>query len=333
MIQNWQNLLTFDPIPALRNSWHSAIEYFVDRDLLDLKVGSIEKLWNLPEPTKILKKQLSDGSWPRTDKNQHPAVKHQLIDTWRQVNELVGKYGYNREHPALGNAIEYLFSCQTEDGDFRGIMANQYATYYTGAILATIIEAGYVDDPRVDKCFAWLLSMRQNDGGWSIPIITHKFSREQQYELTTQHLPPVEPDRSKPFSHNWTGMILRAFASHPKYRKVEEARYAAELLKSRFFEPDVYSSLQAAHYWIRFEYPFWWNNLVSAMDSLVKIGCSSSDPQIQKAIAWLIENQQPDGLWKVNYYSETPEKSTPQVLERKYWVSLAICKIFNGLMD
>ncbi len=62
MIQNWQNLLTFDPIPALKNSGHSAIGYFVDRDLLNLKVGSIYKLWDLPEPRKILKKQLADGS-------------------------------------------------------------------------------------------------------------------------------------------------------------------------------------------------------------------------------------------------------------------------------
>lgn len=332
-MKDWQKQLLINPVSVLLKSDNTAIRYFVHRDLLEAKVDSIQILWNLPEPQKILKKQLSDGSWPRTDKNQHPAVKHQLIDTWRQVNELVGKYGYNREHPALRNAIEYLFSCQTEDGDFRGIMAHQYATYYTGAILATIIEAGYGDDPRVDKCFAWLLSKRQNDGGWSIPMITHKFSREEQYELTSQHLPPVEPDRSKPFSHNWTGMILRAFAVHAKYRQLEETRYAAELLKSRFFEPDVYSSLQAAHYWIRFEYPFWWNNLVSAMDSLVKIGFSSSDPQIGKAIDWLIENQQPDALWKVNYYSETPEKSTPQVLERKYWVSLAICRILKRLLD
>lgn len=61
-MKNWQNLLTYDPIPALKNSGHSAIGYFVDRDLLNLKVGSIYKLWDLPEPRKILKKQLADGS-------------------------------------------------------------------------------------------------------------------------------------------------------------------------------------------------------------------------------------------------------------------------------
>ncbi|MBW6475131.1 MAG: hypothetical protein K0B14_18535, partial [Anaerolineaceae bacterium] len=78
--------------------------------------------------------------------------------------------------------------------------------------------------------------------------ITHKFDRETQYKLQTEFLPPVEPDRTKPFSHNWTGMVLRAFAVHPIYHQLEEAKHACELLKSRFFQADVYSSLQASHY-------------------------------------------------------------------------------------
>ncbi len=315
-MNNWRNILTYDPISVLLNSRVEAIHFFVNRDLLDIQTHAIENLCQLPEPRKILSKQLVDGSWPRTDKIQHSAVKHQLFDTWRQVNQLVGKFGFRREHPQLGKAIEYLFSCQTEAGDFRGILANQYATYYTGAILATIIEAGYEDDPRVERCFQWLLSMRQDDGGWSIPIITHKFDRETQYKLQTKFLPPVEPDRTKPFSHNWTGMVLRAFAAHPIYRHSEDARLAADLLKYRFFQPDAYTSLKDAHYWIRFEYPFWWNNLVSAMDIMVKIGVAANDPQMEKAIDWLVEHQQPDGLWKVNYYSTAPEKSTPQTLDQ-----------------
>jgi hypothetical protein len=123
-MDRWRDLLTFDPISTFVSKGNIAIQYFVERDLLNLEVDTIQSLWNLPEPQKILKKQLPDGSWPRTDKKQHPAVKHQLFDTWRAVNELVGKFGFSREHPQLAQAVEYLFSCQTEDGDFRGILAN-----------------------------------------------------------------------------------------------------------------------------------------------------------------------------------------------------------------
>ncbi len=330
-MENWRKLLTFDPIAPLLSSGNTAIHYYTERDLLNLKVDNVQSLWNLAEPTKILKKQLTVGSWPRTDKNQHPAVKHQLFDTWREVNKLVGKFGFTREHLDLDRAVEYLFSCQTDVGDFRGIMANQYATYYTGAILATILQAGYEDDPRVDKCFQWLLSMRQDDGGWTIPMLTHKLDRKTQYKLQTEFHPPLEPDRSQPFSHNWTGMILRAFASHPVYRQSQEAKHATELLKSRFFQPDSYSSLQEAHYWVRFEYPFWWNNLVSAMDIMAKMGFSAKNLDIAKAINWFVENQQTNGLWKLNYYTDQPEKENAQIQERKLWVSLAICRVLKQI--
>ena len=151
--------------------------------------------------------------------------------------------------------------------------------------------------------------------------------------MQTEFLPPLELDRAKPFSHNCTGMVLRAFATHPIYRHSEDARHAAALLKSRFFEPDAYTSLQAAHYWIRFEYPYWWNNLVSALDIMVKMEVSINDPQIEKAINWLVENQQPDGLWKLKYFSDTPEKSSPEIMERKMWVTQAICRILKELQD
>jgi len=67
-------------------------------------------------------------------------------------------------------------------------------------------------------------------------------------------------------------MILRAFAVHKRYRRSPAARAAADLLKSRFFQPDAYTSYRAASYWVRFDYPFWWNQLVAALDSVSLIG-------------------------------------------------------------
>jgi len=57
----------------------------------------------------------------------------------------------NKNHPAIRKASEYLFSCQTEERDIRGILANQYAPYYTGAIMYLLIKAGYENDPRIKK--------------------------------------------------------------------------------------------------------------------------------------------------------------------------------------
>lgn len=329
---NWRKQLKFDPLPPLLSSENQALLYFVRRDLCGDNVGSVHRLWQLPEAMKILKKQLSDGSWSRSGEKKHPAVNYRLIETWRQFRFLVEQYGFTREHPQARQAAEFLFSCQTDEGDIRGFLANQYATYYTGATMALLIQAGYANDPRIDKGFRWLLAMRQSDQGWTIPILTYKFDRATQYRLTSQFAEPVEPDRAKPFSHNWTSMVLRAFAAHPIYRDSKAARAAADLLKSRLFQPDSYTSYQAASYWVRFEYPFWWNNLVAALDSLTLIGLSKDDQQIRQAVSWLCDHQEKGGLWKVSYAKpKEKEKETAKAQEMKLWVSLAICRVFKRL--
>jgi hypothetical protein len=333
-MDNWQRQLKFDPIAPLLSSGNEALRYFTRRDLLGDPVGPVSRVWELPEAQRILRKQLADGSWPRSGGEKHPAINYHLIETWRHLRFLVEQYGFTREHPQARKAAEFLFSCQTGEGDIRGILANQYATYYTGAIMSLLIQAGYADDPRIERGFEWLLAMRQDDGGWSIPLITKKFDRATQYRLTSQHAEPVQPDRSKPFSHNWTGMVLRSFAVHPEYRKSEAAKAAASLLVSRFFQPDRYTSYKAASYWVRFDYPFWWNNLVSALDSVSLIGLTRDDEQIGKALDWLVDHQEEDGLWRVSYAKpDMPEKDTAKAREKRLWVSLAICRVLKRLSE
>jgi len=330
---DWRAQLKIDPVPALLSRGDAALHYFVRRDLLGEDPGPVERLWELPGAQKMLRKQQPDGSWPRRGENKHPAINYGLVETWRWLRILVEQYGFARSHPAAERAAEFIFSCQTEEGDFRGILANQYATYYSGAILGLLVQVGYGDDPRAERAFQWLLSMRQADGGWSIPMITHKLDRETQYRLSSEYAEPIQLDRSKPFSHNATGMILRAFAVHPRYRHCEAAQTAAGLLKSRFFQPDAYTSYHDASYWLRFEYPFWWNNLVAALDSLSRMGLSGADGQIRRALDWLVEHQEEDGLWRVSYVkADEVEKDNLKTRQMKPWISLAICRVMKRLV-
>ena len=51
-------------------------------------------------------------------------------------------------------------------------MPHQYSTTYSPAIMELLIKAGYDNDPRILKGFDWLLSIRQDDGGWALPFRT-----------------------------------------------------------------------------------------------------------------------------------------------------------------
>jgi hypothetical protein len=313
------------------SSDNAAISYFARRDLLGEDVEPIDLIWGLPAVGKLLRKQSPDGSWRHRGKRSaaYPPHHHELMETFKRFRLLVERYQLTREHPAAERAAEYIFSCQTGDGDIRGMIGNQYATYYTGAIMAHLIRAGYAEDPRIERGFEWLLSMRQDDGGWTVPILTHKLDRKTSHRLTSEEAEPLEADRSKPFSHNWTDMVLRAFAAHPRLRVSPEARGAGELLKSRFFKPDVYSSYKAASYWVRFA--FWWPNLLTSLDSLSRMGFTKDDPDVRAALDWFVENQEPDGLWNLTYVEGKQAPDNEVNRERRLWLSLAVARVFKRL--
>jgi hypothetical protein len=323
--QTWQKQLHFDPLPALLAAENRAIAYFTRRELLGDKKEPINTVWELPQPQKIVHKQQADGSWTRAGKNKeiYPPNHYALVETFKNFRQLVEEYAFNKNHPAIPKAAEFLFTFQTKEGDFRGFIGNQYAPYYTGYLLSLLIMAGYKDDPRTDKGLNWLLSMRQIDGGWTIPMLTHKLDKATQNRITTQFAEALQTDRSQPFSHNWTDMALRAFVVHPVYRKFQGIVAAGRLLKSSLFKADNYGSYHSPDYWTRFT--FWWPNLLTALESMRPLRFPTTDPDIKKALDWFTENQQPDGLWKIEQDKEVKDNQK----EEQLWLALRICRLLK----
>ena len=337
---DWLSQFNYNPIKPLFDSGNDAIIYFAKRDLLEEKIESIKYIWELPEVHNIIEKQLNDGSWPsKAKKNVNSGVKYPLIETWKQLRFLIQQYEMDNTHPAIRKAAEFIFSCQTDEGDIRGILGNQYAPYYTGAIMYLLIKAGYEDDPRIEKGFKWLLNMRQNDGGWVIGspgmIGLSDITRNESNDLTSNKNQDaaIAFDKFKPFSAAGTGMVLRAFAISPDYKKSEYALTAARLLKSKFFKKDNWSSYQHQDNWIRFQYPFWWTNLVSALDSISLIGFSKDDEDIKNDLYWFMDHQEPDGLWKISYSHIHKPPDNKKTFNNRLWITLAICRIFKILCE
>jgi hypothetical protein len=324
----WLDRLRVDPLPALLESDDAALQYFARRDLLEEETEPIEALWELPATQRLLKKQQDDGSWRYRGKNRtaYPEINYDLLETFRSLGQLVQKHGFSQGHPAISRAAEYVFSCQTGEGDIRGILGTQYMPYYHAVLVELLVEAGYGDDPRIERAIEWLLSVRQDDGGWLIPLQAVA-AKEKTRDLWSA--PPVPPDRARPFSHLATGMVLRAFAVHPRYRLSREARAAAELLKSRFFRADKYNDRKAPAYWTKFQYPFWWSNILTALDSLSRLGFSAGDPDVQQALDWFVSHQDDSGLWQTSYEQRKRRELTEKERDAMQWVGLAVCRVFK----
>ncbi len=322
---NWKSILTYDPVAALSSSENKAIAFFAARDLQGNTDNDPESLWDLPEAQKIVKKQQKDGSWkyPGGNINIRSHENYNQIETYRNLGFLVESYGFNNRNPAITKAADFLFSFQTDQGDIRGILGNQYTPYYTAGIIELLIKAGYRKDLRIEKAFHWLKSARQSDGGWAIPLRT----LNKNLDIISMKSETLEPDKSKPFSHMVTGIVLRAYAAHERYRKLPLAIEAGKLLLSSLFKKDNYTDRGSKEYWTRFTFPFWFTDLISALDSLSRLGFQKDEPQIQKAVVWLLSHQHENGLWELKTLKNKNEYQT------KLWLSLAICRIMKRFYE
>ncbi len=322
-----ERLLKVDSVPLLASSRNVAISFFARRDLLDLETDPVSALWRLPEAQRIVRVQQPDGSWryPGGKPHVRSQENYDQLETFRQAGTLVEKFGFTREHPAIERAADFLFSFQTAEGDFRGIYGNQYATTYVGAIMEVLVKAGYARDPRIASGFRWLLAMRQSDGGWAIPVRTvgvpfSEFTNVRRYPE------PIPPDTSKPSSHLVTGMVLRAFAAHSARRRSAQARRAGEFLAARLYRKDSYGDRGDASYWERVSFPFWFTDVVSALDSLSRLGFGLETPTISAALTRLREVQRPDGTFRLKLVRGRDT-------DLPWWICLAVCRSLKRWQD
>ena len=307
------------------------ILYWLKKDILEVPVDREQKnLQKYAARIRILNDQGQNGGWSRKQYEGHPRWEktYYIVETLRNAVRLYN-YGCSREEKGIQKAFKFLLSTQTDEGDFRGAYLNEYAPTYHALTLEILCLFDLDNEKSVQKGFRWIMDYRQDDGGWVIPYRTiDKKELKHRYNYETQlKLEPVKPDRSKPFSHLVTGMVLRALAASPTWRKSREAKKAGELLMTRFFKEDMYEDRHHPSYWEEIAYPFWATDILSVLDSLSRLGFSHEEEPIRNALTWLKEKQNPKGYWKAG-----SKKST---LEDHLWVTLAVLGVIKrfGLLE
>ena len=328
MKDSWLSFLKYNPLPALKQTTNPALSYFIRRDLLDETLDPIEKLWTLPEALNLLRHQQESGAWP----DQHPKkhinspTNYLLLETYRNIGILIELYGFNRAHPSIEKAAEFIFSAESSEGDFRGIYGNQYSPNYSAGILERLVKAGYIDDDRVHRAFQWFLSNQQRGGGWTLPMQTHEVKTpDWKTIMNSPTIYPFEPE--KLFSHSVTGIVLRAFAAHPQYRNHPGAIKAANLITQRFFLPDKYTFRKNASYWKKYSFPFWWADLISVLDALSLMKLPKENRGIARALDYFKAEQLANGMWSLDILKN---KSLPDL---QLWLNFVLCRFIKRFFD
>jgi hypothetical protein len=327
-MNNWLEEFRYNPISPLLSANSIPLQYFIKRDLLEEKVNSIKSLWELPEPKKILSKQLVDGSWPDKNAKKHidSPTNYGLVETFRNIRILIQMYGFDKNHPRIQKAAEYIFSTQTAEGDFRGVYGNQYCPNYCAAILEMLVRAAYHDEPQIHKCFDWFIDHQMDDGGWVLPLQVEKIKINESENIMRKNTMKW-PEKTTISAHSVAGIVIRPFGQHPVYSHHPAALKAAEFLIKRFFKPDQYSSRQSAFYWTKYTFPYWWADLISVLDAMSLMNVSPNTHGLSHALNYYKQHQNPDGTWN---FSTLASKNVSEV---DLWLTYTLCCIFKRFYD
>jgi hypothetical protein len=299
-LSGWRARLASDPIPRLLREGPPSVLARVRRDLIDdSEAPTANEIAQYPEVKALLRKLDKDGSFaPRApDKELGGSKFAKCLASVRSLDRLAD-FGLRVEGESsvseqLHKIANFILASQDGDGGIGDLTLSEnpkgrgkvVALHFQGWALSSLCRAGLEDDARVDKGFRFLLAFRQDDGGWAWRGVR-------------------TDSAARPSSHLVTGMVLRAFASSKDRRNSREARRAAELLATRFLQPDRYEDRKAPSYWEILTEPRFYTDVLDALDTITSVGLGKENSGVRTAEAYLRSRQAKDGLW----YPGTPVK-------------------------
>ncbi|HXU83191.1 MAG TPA: hypothetical protein VN914_17475 [Polyangia bacterium] len=299
-LSGWRARLASDPIPRLLREGSPSVLARVRRDLIDdSEAPTAKEIAEYPEVKALLKKMEKNGSFaPKaTEKSLGGAKFAVALATLRAIDRLAD-FGLRLEGAdGVGSPLHkmagFLLQSQESDGGIADLALadnpkgrpKAVALHFQGWAVSALCRAGFEGDPRVEKGFQHLLERRQDDGGWAWRGVR-------------------TDSAARPSSHLVTGMVLRAFASSAARRTSREARRAAELLATRFLQPDRYEDRKAPSFWEILTEPRFYTDVLDALDTITAIGLGKENSGVRTAEAYLRSRQSGDGLW----YPGSPTK-------------------------
>ncbi|PKP03461.1 MAG: prenyltransferase [Bacteroidetes bacterium HGW-Bacteroidetes-6] len=114
---------------------------------------------------KVLQRQNDNGGkfWSRSDGDIHAPFGFSTIDTLSVLGEIGCSINNNSQ---IIDAIDFIFSYQTPEGCFKYSPKSSKLPCLTARIVSGLGRLGVKNDPRIEKCYKWMLDSQWNDGGW-----------------------------------------------------------------------------------------------------------------------------------------------------------------------
>jgi len=120
------------------------ILYWLKKDILEVPIErEYKNLQKYAARIRILESQKKNGGWCKKKYEGHPRWEktYYIVETLKNALRL-HSFGCNLEDPKIQKTIDFIYSTQTREGDFRGAYLNEYAPTYHALTLEILCLYG-----------------------------------------------------------------------------------------------------------------------------------------------------------------------------------------------
>jgi hypothetical protein len=243
----------------------------------------------------ILSKQRQGGWWVAEESLYRPKY---LATNWMLLT--LADLGLTRTDPRLSMACElWIERFSKKDGGF-GVEGDAKSELcLVGNTARALVKFGYVDHPKVERAFRWLVREQKENGGW------HCWGKNGVIDA-------------------WEGMS--AMAVYPKQKWTRSIKRAVERGAEFYLERELCKQGRRYEPWFRFHYPeHYYYDVLVGLDFITQLGYGA-DKRLRYATELLRKRRRHDGRWNldavhpdlegtfVKWYKKRPP--TPFALER-----------------
>ncbi len=192
---------------------------------------------------------------------------------------ILSDLGVTREDPRIEKACElWIQRFAKKDGGFATDRMRRSELCLVGNTARALVKFGYVDHPRVQSAYEWLVRDQRENGGWNCDTRNSRGILNGVVDA-------------------WEG--LSALAVYPKQRWTRSMKFAVERGAEFYLERELHKEGRKYAPWYRFHYPVhYFYDLLVGLDFMTALGYSD-DSRLNYALSLLREKRRPDGRWNL----------------------------------
>lgn len=283
--KSWLRLLKYDPIPILLKKAPLPIRYatalqFNPQDTEFLETLRQALIGYKPREH-LLATQLENGCW-KQEKRYKIEERNRAMLFLQQLKNMTQllDYGCTKNFTAIQRGIIALLKMQKPDGKFPLLL------HHHSYALWLLARYNMIGNPFVEKGYRWLAKRQRFDGGWLSPSMV----------LTGTSLKTAK-------SGIWTTIFaFQAFSVHSRLRNSEVCQKAATFVLENYLKKNHTTLFPEAEAWNLLYSDYSDNGLFRGgtlrfIEALAPVAELHNHPNFKKAVNWLLDLQQKDGLF------------------------------------